>query len=105
MLKTHILIIEVIIMAGIDFSLRVETETDPYGPMVIVVRTLFNGMVEKVRMQAALAADSILGHPGNGVVYRSAHIVFCGVYDEWCFSHVPMIPNGYGQFEVANRPM
>jgi hypothetical protein len=92
-------------MAGIDFSLRVETETDPYGPMVIVVRTMFNGMVEKVRMQAALAADSILGHPGNGVVYRSARIVFCGVYDEWCFSHVPMISNGYGQFEITNRCM
>jgi hypothetical protein len=92
-------------MAGVDFSLRVETEADPYGPMVVVVRTLFNGMVEKVRMQAALAADSVLGHPGNGVIYRSAHIAFYGVYDEWCFSHVPMLPNGYGQFEIANRSM
>ena len=88
-------------MATVDFSLRVETEDDPYGPMVIVVRTLFNGMVEKARMQAALAADSVLRHPGNGVIYRSAHILFCGVYDEWCFSHVPMIPDGYGQFEIS----
>ena len=82
--KTSIsyLFFEVIIMAAIDFSIRVETEDDPYGPMVIVVRTLFNGMVEKVRMQAALAADSVLSHPGNGVVYRSAYIVFSGVYDD-----------------------
>lgn len=90
-------------MASIDFSIRVETEDDPYGPMVIVVRTLFNGMVEKVRMQAALAADSILGHPGNGVIYRSAHIVFAGVYDEWCFSHVPLGLNRSGQFEIEKR--
>lgn len=92
-------------MANVDFSLRVETEDDPYGPMVIVVRTLFNGMVEKVRMQAALAADSILGHPGNGVIYRSAHIAFYGVYDEWCLSYVPMVHNGNGQFEIAKRRM
>ena len=89
-------------MGTVDFSLRVETEDDPFGPMVVVVRTLFNGMVEQVRMQAALAADSILHHPGNGVIYRSAHISFCGVYDEWCFSHVPLTPTGFGQFEVIN---
>jgi hypothetical protein len=84
----------------VDFSLRTETEIDPYGPMVIVVRTLFNGSVEKERMQAALAADSVLRHPGNGVVYKSAHIKFNGVYDEYGMSHVPMVSDG-SRFRVV----
>jgi len=93
---------EVIIMASVDFSTREETEEEQYGPMVLVVRTLFNGEQETESMPAALAADCILRHPGNGVIYRSAHIEFCGVFDEWCQSHVPMLSTG-GGFVVEPR--
>lgn len=82
----------------VDFSLRVETEEEPYGPMVIVKRTLFNGEVEVERMEAVYAADEYR-NPGNGTIYKSSHIEFNGVYDEYGMSHTPMISDG-GNFRV-----
>lgn len=71
----------------IDFSLRVETEEEMFGPQVKVVRKLFNGTVDEEWMPVGLAVDSVLRNPANGIVIQSARIAFSGVYDEWGFSH------------------
>ena len=34
-------------------------------------------------MPVALAVHTVLCDPGNGLVVKSAHIDFSGVYDEW----------------------
>jgi hypothetical protein len=94
--------LEVEQMASIDFSLRVETEEDLLGPNVLVVRTLFNGETCKEWLPAAVAADHMMHHPLNGVVYRSARIEFHGVYDEWLLSHVPLNGNGFGEFQIGS---
>jgi len=69
--------------SSVDFSLRVYTEDEPLGPPVLLIQNLFNGEVKKEWMPAALAVDSMLRNPVNGLVIRSARIEFSGVYDEW----------------------
>ncbi len=70
-------------MACIDFSTRVETEVEQYGPVVRVTWTLFNGGVEEEYLPAALAVDNVLRNPANGLVIQSARIDFGPVFDEW----------------------
>jgi hypothetical protein len=67
----------------VDFSLRVETETNMLGPKVKVVATQMNGEVVEEWMDAFLAVDFVLRNPALGVTIKSAHIKFSGVYDEW----------------------
>ncbi len=67
----------------IDFSLRVETEEDHFGPPVKVIQKLFNGEVKEEWLPVALAVDTVLRNPANGLVIRSARIDFSGVFDEW----------------------
>jgi hypothetical protein len=68
---------------SIDFSLRVCTEDDPLGPPVLLIQKLFNGEEKQEWMPAALAVDSMLRNPVNGLIIQSARIDFSGVYDEW----------------------
>ena len=67
----------------IDFSLRVCTEEEPLGPPVLLIQKLFNGEEKMEWMPAALAVDSMLRNPVNGLVIQSARIDFSGVFDEW----------------------
>jgi len=68
----------------IDFSLRYQTEKDVFGPKVQVIKTLFNGDVEKEMMPVAIAMFCVSGYNGyNGRIYKSARINFMGVFDEW----------------------
>ncbi len=69
--------------SGVDFSLRVETEEDVYGPQVLLIQNFFNGEVKEEWLPVALAVDSLLRNPMNGLAIRSARIDFSGVYDEW----------------------
>lgn len=69
--------------ANIDFSLRVFTEENFFGPPVRVIQKLFNGEVQEEWMPVALAVESVLRNPANGLVIQSARIDFAGVYDEW----------------------
>jgi hypothetical protein len=68
---------------SVDLSLRVHTEEDVFGPRVLLIQCLFNGEIKKEWMPVALAVDSILRNPVNGLTVRSAKIEFSGVYDEW----------------------
>jgi hypothetical protein len=68
---------------NIDLSLRVDTEEELFGPQVLLIQNLFNGEVVKEWMPVALAVDSVLRNPTNGLVIRSARIEFSGVLDEW----------------------
>ncbi len=67
----------------VDFSLRVLTEENLFGPPVLLIQNLFNGDVKKEWMPAALAVDSLLRNPANGLIIRSARVEFTGAYDEW----------------------
>jgi hypothetical protein len=71
------------VTCGVDFSLRVETEENFFGPVVLLIQNLFNGEVKQEWLPVALAVDSMLRNPVNGLVIRSARIDFSGVYDEW----------------------
>ncbi|HVN53661.1 MAG TPA: hypothetical protein VMT46_04970 [Anaerolineaceae bacterium] len=68
---------------SVDFSLRVYTEENFFGPAVKVIQSLFNGDIQEEWMPVALAVHTVLCDPGNGLVVKSAHIDFAGVYDEW----------------------
>ena len=68
---------------SIDFSLRVMTEENMFGPPVKVIQRLFNGDLQEEWMPVALAVDTVLRNPANGLVFQSASIDFAGVYDEW----------------------
>ncbi len=67
----------------VDFSLRVYTEENVFGPPVLLIQNLFNGEVKKEWLPAALAVDSMLRNPANGLIISSARVDFSGVYDEW----------------------
>lgn len=67
----------------IDFSLRKHTEDDMFGSEVIVCWTLFNGETLNESIPVALAVDTVLRNPLNGLIYKSAHINFTGVFDEY----------------------
>ncbi len=69
--------------SSVDFSLRILTEEDQFGPPVRVIQKLFNGDIQEEWMPVALAVDSLMRNPANGLVIRSARIDFAGVYDEW----------------------
>jgi hypothetical protein len=68
---------------SVDFSLRVATEEELFGPSVLLIQNLFNGEVVQEWLPVALAVDSVLRNPVNGLIIRSAKIDFSGVYDEW----------------------
>ncbi len=68
---------------SIDFSLRILTEENIFGPEVRVVQKYFNGNVREEWMPVALAVDSVLRNPANGLAICSARIDFAGVFDEW----------------------
>jgi hypothetical protein len=68
---------------SVDFSLRVDTEEELFGPSVLLIQNLFNGEIVKEWLPVALAVDSVLRNPVNGLVISSARIDFSGVYDEW----------------------
>ena len=67
----------------VDFSLRVLTEENFFGPEVRVVLRFINGEVKEEWMPVAIAVDRLMRNPENGVAIRSARIDFAGVYDEW----------------------
>lgn len=67
----------------VDFSLRVETESNLFGPQVLVVIRLFNGETKNLWMSAFEATDFVLRNPALGVSIRSARIEHRGVFDEW----------------------
>ncbi|MDR3576465.1 MAG: hypothetical protein P4L50_21580 [Anaerolineaceae bacterium] len=67
----------------IDFSLRVDTEENCFGPKVQVVISMFNGAIIKKWMTAFEATDFVLRNPTLGVSIRSAHIEYMGSFDEW----------------------
>ena len=67
----------------IDFNLKYDTNDNIFGPIVIIVRTFFNGDIEKEVMPVALAAYDVMTNPYNGLIYKSAYIDFMGVFDEW----------------------
>ncbi len=69
--------------SSVDFSLRVLTEEDQFGPPVRLIQKLFNGEEKEEWLPVALAVDSLLRNPANGLVIQSARIDFSGVYDEW----------------------
>ena len=56
----------------IDFSLRVDTEENMYGPRVLVVSSLFNGDTIKQWMTAFDANEFILRSPELGKSIKSA---------------------------------
>jgi hypothetical protein len=68
---------------SVDFSLRVFTEENFFGPPVKVIQQLFNGTIQEVWMPVALAVYTVLSDPDNGLVFQSAKIDFAGVFDEW----------------------
>jgi len=67
----------------VDFSLRVDTEENIFGPNVMVVISMFNGTVLKEWMTAFEATDFVLRNPALGVSIRSAHSEHFGSFDEW----------------------
>ena len=67
----------------IDFSLRVDTEENFFGPNVQVVISMFNGSVIREWMTAFEATDFVLRNPALGVSIHSAHIEHKGAFDEW----------------------
>ncbi|MDR3575033.1 MAG: hypothetical protein P4L50_14325 [Anaerolineaceae bacterium] len=67
----------------VDFSLRVDTEENTFGPNVLVVASMFNGTVVKEWMTAFEATDFVLRNPALGVSIKSAHIEYMGSFDEW----------------------
>jgi len=69
--------------SSVDFSLRVLAEEDHFGPPVRIIQQLFNGDINEEWLPVALAVDSVLRNPANGLVIRSARIDFAGVFDEW----------------------
>jgi hypothetical protein len=71
------------ISAPVDFSLRVDTEENTFGPNVLVVISMFNGTIVKEWMTAFEATDFVLRNPALGVSIRSAHIEYKGIFDEW----------------------
>ncbi len=71
------------VSCSVDFSLRVETEENIFGPVVLLIQNLFNGEVKREWLPVGLAVDSVLRNPINGLIIRSARIDFSGVYDEW----------------------
>ena len=68
---------------NVDFSLRVDTEFDMFGPKVLVVFQTFSGQEYKEWMPICMATDFVLRNPALGVSIKSAHIEYNGVYDEW----------------------
>ncbi|MCE1254963.1 MAG: hypothetical protein LWX83_15630 [Anaerolineae bacterium] len=68
---------------NVDFSLRVDTELDMFGPKVLVVIQTFSGEEYKEWMPVCMATDFVLRNPALGVSIKSAHIEYNGVYDEW----------------------
>jgi hypothetical protein len=73
----------------VDFSFREIVNDDSdlnnfYGPSVLVIRALFNGEIKREWMPVALAVDTILRNPANGVSIKSAKIDYSGVYSgDW----------------------
>jgi hypothetical protein len=67
----------------IDFSLRVATEENMFGPKVLVVIHMFNGNIQREWMTAFEANDFVLRNSALGVSIKSAHIEYKGVFDEW----------------------
>jgi hypothetical protein len=67
----------------IDFSLREHTQEDMFGSEVIVCWKLFNGETLNESMPIALAVDTVLRNPLNGLIYKSAHIEFMGCFDDY----------------------
>ena len=75
--------LSVINSRSIDFSLRVYTEENIFGPNVLVVSKMFNGDVKKEWMTVFEATEYVLRNVANGVSIMSTHIEFRGVFDEW----------------------
>ena len=48
--------------------------TDPFGPLVLLVRTSFDGEIETRWLPAAMAVAMAGWDEDNGVVWYSAHI-------------------------------
>ena len=67
----------------VDFSLRVYTEEDIFGPNVLVVTKMFNGEVIRNWMTVFEATEYVLRNVANGISIMSSHIEFRGVFDEW----------------------
>jgi len=55
----------------------------PWPPTVTVVRTRFDGTVDREPMNALLACWSVMHDPALGLVYRSARIEWGDVVDLW----------------------
>lgn len=58
----------------------------PWPPLVTLVRTRFDGTVERERMNAAAAVSCALADPANGWIYYSARIEWGDVLDTWSTS-------------------
>ena len=54
-----------------------------FGPDVTLIRTRFDGTTRRERLAAYLAVDMAQSDRDNGVVWRSARVVFGNVLDVW----------------------